>query len=97
MSVAQARKCPKCGGEMKLGTVVGEFRILKEGDMYGDRAQVSYCRECGFVELYKEPSTKESWRWQTRPAEPEQVPSREEVQKPEREEPERKPAKRLVR
>jgi hypothetical protein len=82
---------------MKPGTVARDFRILKEGDMYGDTARVSYCRECGFVELYKDASTKESWRWRTYPVESEPVPTREEAEKPKREEPERKPVKRLVR
>lgn len=58
----EVMNCPKCGGEMKSGSVTRDFRILKEGDLYGDGARVFYCSDCGFVEFYKEPSTKESRR-----------------------------------
>ncbi len=75
------RRCHKCGGEMKTGGVHGDFRILKEGDMYGDRMYVFYCRDCGFVEFYKEPSTKESWRWPKK----QEMPLTEELQQPEKE------------
>ncbi len=81
---------------MKPGSVHGEFRILKEGDIYGDRALAFYCKDCGFVELYKEPSTKEFWRGRSRTPELEQAPARAEPQKPQ-EEVDRKVTKRLVR
>lgn len=97
MGEREVMKCPKCGGEMKSGSVARDFRILKEGDLYGDGARVFYCSDCGFVEFYKEPSTKESRRWRVRPAESEQAPTSEEPQQPEKEENERKPVKRLVR
>jgi len=99
MSEIDVVKCPKCGGQMNSGSVAGNFRILKAGDLYGDRARVFFCRNCGFVELYKEPSVKEPWRLRVRPAEPEpqQAPTREEPRQPEKEEPGRKPVKRLVR
>jgi len=90
MSETHVMKCPKCGGQMKAGSIPGDFRIRKYGDMYGDRANVFYCVNCGFIELYKEPSVKESWRMRVRPAEPE-------AQQPEKEELGRKPDKRLVR
>lgn len=48
---------------MLSGSVPASFRILKQGDLSGDNMSVFYCRECGFVELYKQPSTKEPWRW----------------------------------
>jgi len=98
MAKSDAYKCPKCGGEMKFGTTSGQFRILKPGDMMGDRTNVFYCQNCGFIELYKEPSTKEPRRMHPRSAEPElrQTP-KEEPQQPEREELIRKPEKRLVR
>jgi len=98
MTTSHAYKCPKCGGEMKFGTTSGDFRILKQGDLMGDRADAFYCQNCGFVELYKEPSTKEPRRMQPRPAESElqQTPKKEPPQ-PEGEEPVRKPEKRLIR
>ena len=97
MGEREVMKCPKCRGEMRSGSVAGNFRILKEGDLYGDMARVFYCGVCGFVELYKEPSTKESGRWRARSTESEQAPTSEEPQQPEKEETERKPVKRLVR
>ena len=100
MQTVKARepnKCPKCGGEMKSGTTSGDFRILKQGDMVGDRANALYCSDCGFVELYKEPSTREPRRWSTPPASA-QIPPREELQEAEEEEEsKRRTDKRLVR
>jgi predicted nucleic-acid-binding Zn-ribbon protein len=63
--MSEGKKCPKCGGEMKRGSLVsyGKVRVLKEGDLQGDGIQTYYCRNCGFVELYKEPSSKEPWRF----------------------------------
>ena len=59
-----ARRCPKCGGEMIQGETTNYVRILKPGDLSGDLVAVFYCRECGFVEFYKNASSKEQWRWQ---------------------------------
>jgi len=97
MNEGEVEKCPKCGEEMKSGSVTRDFRILKEGDLYGDKVYALYCRKCGFVELYKERSTKESWRWRAPAPELEQAPTSEEPQKPEEERADRKAAKRLVR
>jgi predicted nucleic-acid-binding Zn-ribbon protein len=96
----QVGKCPKCGGEMKPGMTSGDFRILKPGDLVGDRAEASYCQDCGFVELYKEPSTREPGR---RPGplseqeQPQQPLSTEEPQKPQEKESKREIDKRLIR
>jgi YgiT-type zinc finger domain-containing protein len=49
------KKCPKCSGEMVSGEVAREVRILKEGDMVGDKVDAFFCRNCGFIEFYKEP------------------------------------------
>jgi len=95
-TAGEVNKCPKCGGEMKSGMTSGYFRILKQGDLTGDRANALYCSNCGFVELYKEPSTKEPRRWRTPPP-LEQAPPSEEPQKPQEEEPKRRTDKRLVR
>jgi predicted nucleic-acid-binding Zn-ribbon protein len=62
MSEKEAKKCPKCGGEMMYGDVSRDVHILKQGDLVGDKLYAFFCRGCGFVELYKEPSTKEPWR-----------------------------------
>ena len=91
----EVEKCPKCSGDMELGGVHGDFRILKHGDLYGDKMYVFYCRECGFVEFYKERSTKEHWRWPNE----QEPPSTEEARQPEMEKPlSKKPSRRrLVR
>jgi YgiT-type zinc finger domain-containing protein len=62
MSENEVNKCPKCGGEMIAGTVTRDVRIAKQGDIIGDNINAFYCRNCGFIELYKQPSTKEPWR-----------------------------------
>jgi predicted nucleic-acid-binding Zn-ribbon protein len=95
MSEKEAMKCPKCGGEMKYGEIAsyGGIRIRKQGDLSGDRINAFYCQNCGFIEFYKEPSTKEPWRWQK-----EQVPSTENPQQQEKEQSSTETSKkRLVR
>jgi len=82
---------------MKLGTPSRDFRILKQGDLVGDRANAFYCMDCGFVELYKEPSTKEPRRLRAPPQESEQPALGGELQKPQEEEPKPRTDKRLVR
>jgi predicted nucleic-acid-binding Zn-ribbon protein len=62
-TISQAGDCPKCGGEMIVGMTTNYIRILKQGDLTGDLVSAFYCRECGFVEFYKKPSSKEPWRW----------------------------------
>jgi len=96
----QVDKCPKCGGEMKSGRPSQDFRILKEGDLVGDRAEAFYCQECGFVELYKEPSMKEPRRWPkplSEQEQPQQPASTKEPQKPQEKETKREIDKRLIR
>jgi predicted RNA-binding Zn-ribbon protein involved in translation (DUF1610 family) len=96
MTRQQTTKCPKCGGEMKPGRLATNFRILKPNDWYGDPATVYYCENCGFVELYKEPSTRKPQR-ETRPTlehkQPQQPVSEEEPEKPR----DRERDKRLIR
>jgi hypothetical protein len=75
---SQASDCPKCGGEMIEGMTTNYVRILKPGDFSGDLVATFYCRECGFVEFYKKPSSKEPWRWQRQ----QQAQTRESEQPP---------------
>jgi len=42
MNEGEVKKCPKCMGEMKSGNVTRDFRILKEGDLYGDKVYALY-------------------------------------------------------
>lgn len=58
--MSEAKKCPKCGGEMVKGyRLVGEYGLrsvnfAKEGDVFGDNITPFYCKNCGYIELYKE-------------------------------------------
>ncbi len=85
---------------MTGGVISGNLRIVKQGDLMGDRMNVYYCMDCGFIELYKEASTKEPRRWRTQTA-PAQEPAVEKPQKPkeseQEEEPKPRTEKRLVR
>ena len=100
MSREQVGKCPKCGGEMKPARIPTNFRILKSNDWYGDPAVAFYCQDCGFIELYKEPSTGEPRR-RIRPRseqeQPQQPVSTEEPQEPQERETKREIDKRLIR
>jgi predicted RNA-binding Zn-ribbon protein involved in translation (DUF1610 family) len=96
MTRQQTTKCPKCGGEMKPGRLTTNFRILKTNDWYGDPAMAFYCENCGFIELYKEPSTRKPQRETETLSEqeqPQQPASEEEPQKPR----DREHDKRLIR
>lgn len=56
MREKEVMKCPKCGGEMAEGTIATHyvgFRIRKSGDWFGDGVIPFYCKECGYIELYK--------------------------------------------
>jgi hypothetical protein len=85
---------------MASGIISGNLRIVKQGDLLGDRMIVFFCMNCGFIELYKEASTKEPRRWRTQTA-PTQEPTSEKPQKPkepqQEEEPKPRTEKRLVR
>jgi predicted nucleic-acid-binding Zn-ribbon protein len=57
MSEKEAKKCPKCDGEMEKGKGLsgyGFVRYLKIGDLRGDMVLAFHCKKCGFIELYKE-------------------------------------------
>lgn len=63
MSESQAKKCPKCGGDMAAGDArvshsAYGLRLAKFGDIVGDRIIPFYCTECGYIELYKEMKKK---------------------------------------
>lgn len=100
MKEGEANRCPKCKGEMTSGIISGNLRIVKQGDLLGDKMNVFYCMNCGFIELYKEASTKEPKRWRTPQTAPAQELTGEKPQKPkepQEEEPKPRTEKRLVR
>ena len=51
-------KCPKCNGEMIQGEFLKNLPkvvvISKEGRRSFDKVIPTYCKKCGFVEIYKE-------------------------------------------
>jgi len=57
MRESEVKKCPKCDGEMARGKrLVGYVRITlaKKDDIFGDNIIPFYCKNCGYIELYKE-------------------------------------------
>ena len=59
--MSEVEKCPKCDGEMANGAINSyphRFRLLKTGDWRGDIIEAFYCKNCGYVELYKETKEK---------------------------------------
>ncbi|UCE96347.1 MAG: hypothetical protein JSV51_01690 [Candidatus Bathyarchaeota archaeon] len=62
--MSEVKTCLKCKGEMKTGDMVsyGGVRLIKPGDIRGDAVRAYYCIQCGYIELYKDPSSKEPWR-----------------------------------
>lgn len=60
--MSEVKNCPKCGGEM----VEGEFMknipkvtiVPKKGRKRYDRVIPTYCKKCGFIEIYKEMKEK---------------------------------------
>lgn len=54
--MSKVKKCPKCGEEMEKGKYVagyGATRLVKYGDLRGDKIIPFYCKNCGYIELYR--------------------------------------------
>jgi predicted nucleic-acid-binding Zn-ribbon protein len=66
MSKGEAKKCPKCGGEMEEGReLIARYMLramaitfAKDRDVFGDNIIPFYCKNCGYIELYKEMKEK---------------------------------------
>ena len=64
--MSEAKKCPKCGGEMEMRFLAGfgyASKLLSVSDgtwLPGKREKVIAfaCKECGFIELFKEMKEK---------------------------------------
>jgi len=58
MSEKEAKRCPKCGGEMEIGRISGyatiPVRFIRRNVRKGDVIVAFYCKNCGYIELYKE-------------------------------------------
>ena len=69
MSESKVKKCPECGGEMEEGgdlfgsyffLIYSEVYLRKKGlHWHGDKIVPSYCKNCGYIKLYKEMKEKE--------------------------------------
>jgi predicted nucleic-acid-binding Zn-ribbon protein len=56
VSESEIKKCPKCGGEMERGRRLVSYvgvTFAKKGDWFGDSIIPFYCKNCGYIELYK--------------------------------------------
>ena len=59
--MSQTKKCPKCGSEMVPENYLsgyGTVRLVKFGDVRGDKVIPFYCKNCGYIELYNEKNLK---------------------------------------
>jgi len=62
MNEKEVKKCPKCNGVMVKGsaqTLNDAFRCTRPEpkeleEKYKDRIQPYYCKNCGYIEFYKE-------------------------------------------
>jgi len=56
--MSEVKKCPKCSGEMVQGEFLKNLpkviAIPKRGRRSFDRVIPIYCKNCGFMEIYKE-------------------------------------------
>jgi predicted nucleic-acid-binding Zn-ribbon protein len=51
MNENEAKKCPKCGGEMEKTELIPPSTL---GDFWRPRTILPYvCRKCGYIELYE--------------------------------------------
>jgi predicted nucleic-acid-binding Zn-ribbon protein len=53
--------CPKCGGPMEAADYLsgyGAVRLVKFGDLRGDKVIPFFCKNCGYIELYNEKNVK---------------------------------------
>jgi predicted nucleic-acid-binding Zn-ribbon protein len=56
--MSEVKKCPKCGGEIVEGEFLKNIPKVtifpKKGRRRFDRVIPFYCKNCGFIEVYKE-------------------------------------------
>ena len=60
--MCEVKKCPKCDNVMKRGDYLsgyGAVRLVKIGDLRGDKVIPFYCENCGYIELYNEKKVRE--------------------------------------
>ena len=56
--MSEAKKCPKCNGEMVQGEFLKSLpKVIvsaKKGRRRFDKVIPAYCMKCGFMEIYEE-------------------------------------------
>jgi len=55
--MSDVKKCPKCSGEMVRGSRLvsyTEVTLAKEGNYVGDTITPFVCKNCRYIELYRE-------------------------------------------
>lgn len=59
--MSEAKKCPKCEGEMVegVGEIFGNIFACTRNPknleaLQGEKIQSYYCKNCGYIEFYKE-------------------------------------------
>lgn len=62
MTENETMKCLECGGRMEKGDYLaggyGAVRVIKHGDLRGDKVIPFYCKNCGLIKLYREVKKK---------------------------------------
>lgn len=58
MGESEVKRCPKCGGEMEEGERF-LFPFVIAAEELGDKTILFFCKNCGYIELYKEMKKKE--------------------------------------
>jgi predicted nucleic-acid-binding Zn-ribbon protein len=59
--MTESKRCPKRGNEMVRTDYLsgyGAVRLVKFGDVRGDKVIPFYCKNCGYIELYNEKNLK---------------------------------------
>jgi predicted nucleic-acid-binding Zn-ribbon protein len=63
--MSEVKKCPKCGGEMEKGDCLFGYVLSvklqyfsKEKELLQDSVVPSYCKNCGYIELYRAKKAK---------------------------------------
>jgi predicted nucleic-acid-binding Zn-ribbon protein len=59
--MSEVKICPKCGSVMIRGNYLsgyGAARLVKMGDLRGDKVIPFYCENWGYIELFKKMEEK---------------------------------------
>jgi len=60
--MSEVKRCPKCNCEMVQGEFLKNLQKVvvfpKEGRRRFDRVASTYCKKCGFIEIYREMKEK---------------------------------------